>query len=146
MSTDWKYDESDEREVPEEESPQDFREVYEELLHFYDGNSGGYAVLDEELNLNALAIGLGLENIEYEPERFPGLVFRHRDLETSTILFHDGHLMVVDAPSDEVVEKAVQVTVNRIGMLGMLEEDEDVEVVEFENTVVDDSIQSFPEE
>ena len=25
------------------------------------------------LNLNAIAIGLGLENIEYEPEQFPAL-------------------------------------------------------------------------
>jgi transcription initiation factor TFIID TATA-box-binding protein len=27
-------------------------------------------------NLNALAIGLGLENTEYEPEQFPGLIYR----------------------------------------------------------------------
>jgi len=34
------------------------------------------ADLGENLNLNAIAIGLGLENIEYEPEQFPGLVYR----------------------------------------------------------------------
>ena len=32
--------------------------------------------LGETLNLNAIAIGLGLESIEYEPEQFPGLVYR----------------------------------------------------------------------
>jgi transcription initiation factor TFIID TATA-box-binding protein len=34
------------------------------------------ADLGVDLNLNAIAIGLGLENIEYEPEQFPGLVYR----------------------------------------------------------------------
>jgi len=34
------------------------------------------ADLHSVLNLNAIAIGLGLENIEYEPEQFPGLVYR----------------------------------------------------------------------
>ncbi len=32
-----------------------------------------------ELNLNEVAMGLGLENIEYEPEQFPGLVYRIRN-------------------------------------------------------------------
>lgn len=31
------------------------------------------ADLKSDLNLNAVALGLGLENIEYEPEQFPGL-------------------------------------------------------------------------
>jgi len=31
------------------------------------------ADLGRVLNLNAIAIGLGLENIEYEPEQFPAL-------------------------------------------------------------------------
>jgi len=34
------------------------------------------ADLKTDLNLNAIALGLGLENIEYEPEQFPGLVYR----------------------------------------------------------------------
>jgi len=37
------------------------------------------ADLGTDLNLNAIAIGLGLENVEYEPEQFPGLVYRLRD-------------------------------------------------------------------
>lgn len=34
------------------------------------------ADLASVLNLNAIAIGLWLENIGYEPEQFPGLVYR----------------------------------------------------------------------
>src|SRR5437870_334548 len=32
--------------------------------------------LGTEINLNAIAISLGLEKVEYEPEQFPGLVYR----------------------------------------------------------------------
>jgi len=34
--------------------------------------------LDNKLKLSHVAISLGLENIEYEPEQFPGLVYRVR--------------------------------------------------------------------
>lgn len=39
------------------------------------------ADLGRSLNLSALAIGLGLEVTEYEPEQFPGLVYRPHDHE-----------------------------------------------------------------
>ena len=39
--------------------------------------------LGESLNLNAIAIGLGLESVEYEPEQFPGLVYRLEELLSS---------------------------------------------------------------
>ena len=34
--------------------------------------------LEQEINLNTVAITLGLEKVEYEPEQFPGLVVRAR--------------------------------------------------------------------
>ncbi|MCK4443711.1 MAG: TATA-box-binding protein, partial [Thermoplasmata archaeon] len=34
------------------------------------------ADLETELNMNAICISMGLENVEYEPEQFPGLVYR----------------------------------------------------------------------
>ncbi len=35
--------------------------------------------LGQEINLNTVAITLGLEKVEYEPEQFPGLVYRLDD-------------------------------------------------------------------
>ena len=35
--------------------------------------------LEQEINLNTVAITLGLEKVEYEPEQFPGLVYRLDD-------------------------------------------------------------------
>ena len=45
------------------------------------------ADLGRSLNLNAIAIGLGLENIEYEPEQFPGLVYRLDNPDVVVVLF-----------------------------------------------------------
>ena len=45
------------------------------------------ADLGAQLNLNAIAIGFGLEDVEYEPEQFPGLVHRLDDPDVVTLLF-----------------------------------------------------------
>jgi len=37
--------------------------------------------LEKSINLNQLVIGLGFEETEYEPEQFPGLVYRPEDFE-----------------------------------------------------------------
>ena len=42
------------------------------------------ADLKTDLNLNAVALGLGLENIEYEPEQFPGLVYQDQAAQGSS--------------------------------------------------------------
>ena len=37
------------------------------------------AQLDDPVDLNTLSITLGLESVEYEPEQFPGLIYRPAD-------------------------------------------------------------------
>lgn len=39
-------------------------------------NVVGTANLEEEFDLNTVTITLGLENAEYEPEQFPGVIYR----------------------------------------------------------------------
>lgn len=53
------------------------------------------------INLNALAIGLGLENVEYEPEQFPGLVYRPVDLDAVVLIFGSGKLVITGVRSRE---------------------------------------------
>jgi len=55
------------------------------------------ADLGRSLNLSALAIGLGLEVTEYEPEQFPGLVYRPRDHECVLLVFATGKVVVTGA-------------------------------------------------
>lgn len=74
--------------------------------------------LDSELNLNAIAIGLGLEEIVYEPKKFPGLVYQSSDAEGSVVLFHSG---VIVAPEDQPDDPAVMMdkTVEQMSKLGL---------------------------
>ena len=46
------------------------------------------AELGNDVNLNALLIALGLENTEYEPEQFPGLVYRPQGVSAVTLVIH----------------------------------------------------------
>jgi len=78
------------------------------------------ADLGESLNLNAIAIGLGLENIEYEPEQFPGLVYRLDEPEVVALLFGSGKLVITGGKQREDAEKAVDVIADRLAELGLL--------------------------
>ena len=42
--------------------------------------------LEADLNLNEVAMGRGLENVEYEPEQFPGLVYRIEEPKVAMLL------------------------------------------------------------
>ena len=52
--------------------------------------------LGEELDLQSIA--LALDGAEYEPEQFPGLIYRLKDPKTATLLFRSGKV-VCRAPS-----------------------------------------------
>ncbi|WP_417750581.1 TATA-box-binding protein [Salinibaculum rarum] len=65
------------------------------------------ADLDKRLNLNAIAIGLGLESVEYEPEQFPGLVYRLDEPDVVTLLFGSGKLVITGASSRSEAKTAL---------------------------------------
>ena len=90
-----------------------------------DGRASGVADLGRNLNLNAIAIGLGLENIEYEPEQFPGLVYRHSDPAATVILFDFGTTAVPDAVTENDVRIALSEATTRLKELGLLDENID---------------------
>jgi transcription initiation factor TFIID TATA-box-binding protein len=56
------------------------------------------AKLKESLNLNTLAIGLGLEKTEYEPEQFPGLIYRPPGADSVVLLFASGRVVITGSP------------------------------------------------
>jgi transcription initiation factor TFIID TATA-box-binding protein len=63
------------------------------------------AELDKSLNLNALAIGLGLENTEYEPEQFPGLIYRPTGADSVVLLFASGRVVITGSPNLDEAEE-----------------------------------------
>ncbi|WP_290597614.1 MULTISPECIES: TATA-box-binding protein [unclassified Archaeoglobus] len=78
------------------------------------------ADLGVDLNLNAIAIGLGLENIEYEPEQFPGLVYRLDDPRVVVLIFGSGKMVVTGGKSPEDARKAVERISEELRTLGLM--------------------------
>jgi len=78
------------------------------------------ADLHAALNLNAIAIGLGLENIEYEPEQFPGLVYRLSDPKVVVLLFGSGKLVITGGRKPEDAVKAVDQIVKQLKSLSLM--------------------------
>ncbi|HDM36348.1 MAG TPA: TATA-box-binding protein [Candidatus Syntrophoarchaeum butanivorans] len=72
------------------------------------------ADLGQELNLNAIAMSLDLENIEYEPEQFPGLVYRLSDPKVVVLLFGSGKLVITGGKRPEDAEIAVEKIKNEL--------------------------------
>jgi transcription initiation factor TFIID TATA-box-binding protein len=66
------------------------------------------ANLEQKLNLNAIAISLGLERVEYEPEQFPGLVYRLEQPKVVLLIFGSGKLVCTGARKPQDVEAAVE--------------------------------------
>lgn len=79
------------------------------------------ADLGQSLNLNAIAIGLGLENIEYEPEQFPGLVYRLDEPSVVVLLFGSGKLVITGAKTTDDAERAIDHVQEQLADLGLLE-------------------------
>jgi transcription initiation factor TFIID TATA-box-binding protein len=62
------------------------------------------ADVQDEINLDALAIGLGLENTEYEPEQFPGLVYRSSSGNCTILAFSTGKVVLTGVTSESVAQ------------------------------------------
>ncbi len=62
-----------------------------------------------DLNLNTLA--MKLDNSEYEPEQFPGLVFKYKEAKATFLLFSNGKIVCTGTKSEEQVYKAVHMLI-----------------------------------
>jgi TATA-box binding protein (TBP) (component of TFIID and TFIIIB) len=70
-----------------------------------------------------IEIALGLENIEYEPERFPGLIYHVDQPMTTAVLFGNGVIATVDGVDEQAVMDAIWTVVERGEDLGLIETD-----------------------
>lgn len=66
------------------------------------------ADLGHEINLNAVAVTLGLDRVEYEPEQFPGLVYRLTVPKVVVLLFGSGKMVCTGAKTEDDVKLAVE--------------------------------------
>ncbi len=78
------------------------------------------ADLGGELNLTETAMGLGLQNIEYEPEQFPGMVYRIKEPKVAMLLFSSGKIVCTGAKNVEDVSIAAEKLSKELHSLGLL--------------------------
>jgi len=70
------------------------------------------AKLSAKLNLNKIA--LNLENTEYEPEQFPGLVYRMEEPKVAFLFFSSGKIVCTGARNVKDVHKAIELAYKKL--------------------------------
>jgi len=70
------------------------------------------ATIDQKLDLNDIQKKFPL--VEYNPEQFPGAVFRLKSPKTSTLLFSTGKMVCTGSKSESLAVKAVDLVVNEL--------------------------------
>jgi transcription initiation factor TFIID TATA-box-binding protein len=76
--------------------------------------------LESEINLNAIAVTLGLDRVEYEPEQFPGLVCRMEEPRVVILLFGSGKLVCTGARKPSDIDVAVKKITKELQNAGLL--------------------------
>lgn len=76
--------------------------------------------LERELNLNTIAISLGLEKVEYEPEQFPGLVYRVGKPKVVMLLFGSGKIVCTGAKEIKDIDIALKEIVKELTDAGLI--------------------------
>ncbi|HWQ65751.1 MAG TPA: TATA-box-binding protein [Methanospirillum sp.] len=73
--------------------------------------------MGNKINLNKVVMTLSLENIEYEPEQFPGLVYRIMDPKVVALLFSSGKIILTGGRTMEDVERGLAFLEQKIGSI-----------------------------
>lgn len=72
------------------------------------------------INLNKIAIGFNLEHIEYEPEQFPGLVYRMSEPKVVVLIFGSGKLIITGGKTENDAKHAVKNILHTLSTAGVL--------------------------
>lgn len=64
--------------------------------------------LSQKLDLTHLAISAGLEQVEYEPEQFPGLIYRGNESDSVFLVFASGKVVITGITTIEAANQSFQ--------------------------------------
>ena len=73
------------------------------LMKYTIVNMVAAASLDQNLDLYSLAVGI--PNIEYEPEQFPGAILKIKEPKVSLLLFKNGKIICSGASSEAQIQQ-----------------------------------------
>jgi len=100
---------------------EDFRKIDVEVSKKIDTaivNIVASANLNAKLDLNKIVFELG--ECEYEPEQFPGLVYRHDTPKVVFLIFNSGKVVCTGATSEEDVKLAVKSLKKKLEAIGAI--------------------------
>lgn len=63
---------------------------------------------DKDINLEVLSVDLGVENTEYEPEQFPGLIYRPPEYKVTLLIFSSGKVIIGGTTDREEAVSAIE--------------------------------------
>lgn len=69
---------------------------------------------ERQINLDTLAIGIGLEYVEYEPEQFPGLVYRPQSIDCTILVFATGKTIITGVTNLDTAVRGYDYLDNRL--------------------------------
>ena len=69
------------------------------------------------INLNKVVITLNLENIDYEPEQFPGHVYRIKDPKLVALLFSSGKIILTGGKNLEDIKRGLDFLEQKLGSI-----------------------------
>jgi len=73
-------------------------------------NIVGVFNFDFPIDLTQAAIGLGLERVEYEPEQFPGLIYRSDSVPGVVLIFASGKSVITGVSDETKLNQAAENT------------------------------------
>jgi len=74
--------------------------------------------LNKELNLDLISKELMLDNTSYEPDHFPGLVYKIDDTGAVLLIFSSGKIVCVGVKNLEDATKAIEMMKEKISSIG----------------------------
>lgn len=75
--------------------------------------------LNQPLDLMSVVKALP-DTVEYEPEQFPGLIFRLKKPKTATLIFNSGRMVCTGAKSEDLAIKAVKRVIRELKRSGIV--------------------------
>ncbi|MEM2021927.1 MAG: hypothetical protein QXP80_06855 [Zestosphaera sp.] len=78
------------------------------------------ATLDQNLDLSAVA--RTVSNVEYDPEEFPGLIYRLSKPRLTALIFNSGKMVITGAKDEDEVNTAVYRIFSRLRELECVRE------------------------
>lgn len=66
------------------------------------------ASADLDMELDLYGIAMEVDNVEYEPEQFPGAILKLKDIGTTLLLFKTGRIICTGGEEEEDVKKSME--------------------------------------